>query len=125
MGIVCKNLGWGDRWLAMNPNERSEGLLMRWDRNVTIYEIKHNSFSIKVDFESANSKGRLWGIFVYASNKERVREGQQEELLARRDNQGSRWIMGGTLMTLEMLMRKQEREEDLMLVVNVFNNLLR
>lgn len=44
----------------MNPTGRNGGLFLGWDKNVTIYEIKHTSFSIEVDFESSNSGGRMW-----------------------------------------------------------------
>lgn len=70
---VCKQLGWEDRWVAVDPIGRSGGLLFSWGQEVTIYQILTTSFSIEVEFEAPGSEGVLWAIFVYASNKEGVR----------------------------------------------------
>lgn len=59
----------------MDPDGRSGGLLLGWDEGVTIFQILHTTFSIEVEFETIDSGGKLWGIFVYASNKKRVRKG--------------------------------------------------
>lgn len=73
IGTICKNLGWGDRWFVVNPIDRSGSLLLGWDRNVTIYQIRNITFSIEVEFEAADSRGKMWAIFIYASNREKIR----------------------------------------------------
>lgn len=37
----------------------------------------------------------MCAIFIYAINNERVRSEQWQESLARKDNQGNKWILGG------------------------------
>lgn len=52
---------------------RSGGFLLGWSRNVTIYQILSSSFCIEVEFETLETKGKMWGVFVYANNKEKVK----------------------------------------------------
>lgn len=59
MRTICKNLGWEERWFVVNPIGRSGGLLLGWDRNVTIYQIRNTTFSIEVEFETTNSRGKM------------------------------------------------------------------
>lgn len=73
VGTVCKNLGWGDRWFAVDPLGRSGGLLLGWDKEVTIFQIREISFSLEIDFETSQLESRMWAVFIYASNDERRR----------------------------------------------------
>lgn len=57
----------------MDPDERSGGLILVWGKEVTVYHIRNTSFSIEVEFETLESGCKLWAIFVYESNKEKVR----------------------------------------------------
>lgn len=68
---------------------------MGWDRQVTIFQIRHTTFSIEVEFATSDSGGKFWAIFVYARNRENVRIAQWEELLDRKATSGDRWILGG------------------------------
>lgn len=52
------------------------------------------SFSIEVEFEVSESEGKTWAIFVYASNKEKTRMEQWQELLDRKGDWGNKWILG-------------------------------
>lgn len=36
----------------MDPLGRSGGLLLGWDKEVTIFQIRETSFSLEVDFET-------------------------------------------------------------------------
>lgn len=36
VGTVCENLGWGDRWEAVNPIGKSGGLLLGWGNDVIV-----------------------------------------------------------------------------------------
>lgn len=55
----------------------------------------NTTFGIEVEFETADSRGKLWGVFVYASNKDGIRKDQWMELLQRNAQWGSRWVLGG------------------------------
>lgn len=70
---------------------------MGWDTQVTIIQIRHTTFSIEVEFATSDSGGKLWAIFLHASNRENVRTAQWAELLDRKATWGDRWIFGGDL----------------------------
>lgn len=95
MGTVCKKLGWRDRWYTVKPDGRSGGLLLGWAESVTVFQVVHTTFSIEIEFETEDSGGKLWGIFVYVNNKEKIKQTQWAELLQRNMLWGSRWILGG------------------------------
>lgn len=99
VGTVCKKIGWDDRWYAVEPRGRSGGLLLEWNSEVIIYQIISSSFCIEVEFETPHSKGKVWGVFVYASHVESVRAEQWQELWDKKGRWGNRWFLGGTLMT--------------------------
>lgn len=70
----------GDRWSVMDPVGMSVGLLLSWTKEVNVYQIKSLTFSLEIEFEMPETNGRIWAVFVYASNKEKVRTEQWEEL---------------------------------------------
>lgn len=45
--------------MTVNPVGRSGGLLLGWGKEVTIYQVQCTSFSIEVEFETVETKGRL------------------------------------------------------------------
>lgn len=57
----------------MDPLGRSGGLLLGWDKEVTIFHIRETSFSLEVDFETLELGSRMWVVLIYASNDERSR----------------------------------------------------
>ena len=97
MRSVCKKLGWGDRWFTVEPKGKSGGLLLGWEREVSVHQIINTKFSIEVEFETVDIRGKTWAVFVYASNKEGVRKEQWKELLSRKGSWGSNWCLGGDL----------------------------
>lgn len=84
VGTVCKKLGWGDRWFVVDPIGRSGRLLLGWNDEVLVYQIRSSAFSLEVELETSETNGKMWTILVYASNKERVRAEQWEELWTKR-----------------------------------------
>lgn len=60
----------------INPIGMSGGRLLGWEEGVTIYQVKGSLFRIEVEFETVETNGRMWNVFVYANNKERVRAEQ-------------------------------------------------
>lgn len=62
---------------------------------MTVYQIVSSEFSIEVDFETMETQGIIWAIFVYANNKEKVRAEQWQELWTKSGQWGSKWILGG------------------------------
>lgn len=94
---VCKNLGWNDRWFVVDLDRMSGGLFLGWAPGVIIHQIVNRSFSIELEFETGNSGGKLWAIFVYASTKDRVCKEQWGKLLARKNFWENRWVLGEDL----------------------------
>lgn len=95
VGSVCKKLGWKDRWYAVDPIGRSASLMVGWSVDVTVHQVISSRFSIEMEVETADTNGKLWVIFVYASNKERERIDQWNELWLKKNTWGTRWLLGG------------------------------
>lgn len=70
---VCRKLGWGERWQYVDPVGKSGGLLLELGSEVTIHQLHSTEYSIEVEIESADTKGKMWVIFIYASIREKVR----------------------------------------------------
>lgn len=47
--------------------------------------------------DSADTKGKIWVIFLYASTRDQMRVEQWHALYARRSRWGERWLLGGDL----------------------------
>lgn len=60
-----------------------------------MYQIISTAFSLEVEFETLETGGKMWAIFVYASNKDRIRAEQRQDLIDKKDHQGDKWILGG------------------------------
>lgn len=73
MRTVCKQVGWEGIDGIVNPIGRSGGLLLGWAEGVTVHQIKGSSFCIEVEFESVETKRKMWAVFIYTSNKEKER----------------------------------------------------
>lgn len=97
ISTVCKKLGQGDRWFVVDPIGGNGGLLLGWEKEVFIYQIMNTTFSIELEFEISGTEGKMWAIFVYASNRDRIRTEQRQELLVRKEQWGNSWILGGDL----------------------------
>lgn len=108
VGTVCKKLGWGDRWYEVDPEGRSGGLLVGWGHDVIVHQILGCSYSVEVEFETPETKGKIWAIFIYASIKEKLRSEQWRELLQKKKKWGENWIMGGGI---SMILETQKRSE--------------
>lgn len=80
VGSVYKKLGFKNRWYVENPIGKSAGLLLGWSKDVTIHQIISSGFSIEVELEPADTKGKIWAVFVYTSNKEKEHLDQWHEL---------------------------------------------
>lgn len=63
MGTACKKIGWDDRWIIVDSIGKSGGLLLCWGKDVSIFQIITTSFSIKVEFEAPESRGKMWVVF--------------------------------------------------------------
>lgn len=86
---------------------------MGWDCAVTVHQLYSTEYSIEVEFESADTKGKLWAIFVYASISEKVRAKQWQALRDRSSRWGDRWILGGDLNNIRTPEEKKGGREDL------------
>lgn len=75
---------------------------MGCDSGVVIHQIYSTEYSIEVEFESTDTNGKLWAIFVYASTREKVREDQWHALWDRSRRWRDRWtsdIRGKKMVT--------------------------
>lgn len=95
VGSVCKKMGWKDRWFVLDPIGRSAGLLLGWTEEVNTHQIISSRFSLEVEFETIDKKGKMWEVFVSASNKEKDRMDQWHELWSKKGQWGSKWILSG------------------------------
>lgn len=77
----------------MDPVGWGGGLLLSQTEEVNVYQIKSSNFSLEIEFETPKTNGRMWAVFVYASNKENVRIEQWEELWTKRGKWGTKWIL--------------------------------
>lgn len=75
--------------------DRSGGLLLGWGENITIHNIQENAFCVEVEFEGAETNGKMRAIFVYVSTRDRTRSEQWQELIRRSQQWGDNWILGG------------------------------
>lgn len=66
---------------------------MSWTEEVNVYQMKSSTFSLEIEFQTPKTKGRIWAVFVYASNNEKVRTEQWEELWTTRGKWGTKWIL--------------------------------
>lgn len=94
MDSVSKKLGWKDRWYAVEHIDKSGGLLVGWTEEVKVHQIISSSFSIELEFETVKTGGKMWAIFIHASNKDRIQGEQWQELWAKKDQWGPKWILG-------------------------------
>lgn len=90
VGSVCKKLGWKERWYVVDPIGKSAGLLLGWFEDVTIHQIFSSRFSLEVEFETVDTKGKMWAVFIYASNKEKDHMDQWNDLWSKKGQWGSR-----------------------------------
>lgn len=64
IGTVCRKLGWGERWHAIQLVRKSGELLLGLGNEFTIHHIQSTSYRIEVEFETADTKGEC-GLFCY------------------------------------------------------------
>lgn len=83
----------------MDSVGRSASLLVGRTKEVTVHRIISSRFSIEMEFETSESKGKLWTIFVYVSNKERERMDQWHELWSKKAS----GVLGGFLVAILMI----------------------
>lgn len=68
----------------MDPQGKSGGMFLGWGKDVKVYKIVSNEFCMEVELETKDSAGRVWAIFIYASNKERIRYEQWQYLITKK-----------------------------------------
>lgn len=70
---------------------------MGWREDVTIHKYVDHNLSLKLNLRILETRGRMWAIFIYASNKEKERVDQWNELWSRKGLWGDNLILGGDL----------------------------
>lgn len=84
-----------DRWDASEPEGRRGGLLVAWNQNIEVKQIRKTDFCIELRVGSEDGGADIWIIFVYANPEMRIRVQQWDYLRARRSDWGRLWVMGG------------------------------
>lgn len=93
--------------MVVNPMGRSGRLLLGWADGVVIHQVRKLSFCMEVEFETRKTKGNMWAIFVYASNKGTERAEQWEELCRRKRDWGDNWFLGGDFNKIRSPLEKK------------------
>lgn len=72
----------------VEPCGKSGGMLVGWQEDVVILQIRKNDYYLEVELEETDTKKKMWAIFVHASIEERVRRNLWEELVGKREKWG-------------------------------------
>lgn len=73
-----------------------------------MYQILSTSYSVEVEFESTDTRGKVWVGFVYADVNKRIRLEQWEELYTKSRQWGYRWILRGDFNDIRVPEHKRE-----------------
>lgn len=95
--IVCRKLKFQSRWTSTEPVGLSGGLLLCWSEETVIHQIIRSNFGFEVEFETSNSGGKCWGIFLYLSPNFSTRMEPWVYLQNNKAKWGKRWFLGGDL----------------------------
>lgn len=98
---VCKNLKFQSRWVAVEPEGQSGGLLLCWSKDTIVYHIVTSSFGIEVEFETQESKGKCWGVFLHISSSNEIEASQWEYLLDQKRKWAENWFLGGDINAIK------------------------
>ncbi|CAA0837256.1 Unknown protein, partial [Striga hermonthica] len=92
---VCNNIGFRDRWFAVEPQGLRGGMLVLWSSEVVVKQIISNHFCIQLEVEGIGEVDPIWIVFVYASTDKNERMRQWNFLEVARCSWGKKWILGG------------------------------
>ncbi|CAA0812281.1 Unknown protein, partial [Striga hermonthica] len=92
--LPITQLGFDNRLALVDPVGLSGGLVLCWDSNVIIHNIKCRDFYIVVLFQ-INSDAPQWGVFVYCNPCRVIRGNQWEELIIDKQSWGHIWFSLG------------------------------
>lgn len=95
VGAVSRKLRFGNRWDTCDPIGKKRGLMVAWKQGVEVKQLRKSDFCIEILVEQEDNGENLWIIFVYASIDAREKRRQWEWLEDRRQQWGTRWIIGG------------------------------
>lgn len=95
MRKISKHLKYDDRWAIQEPIGRKGGMFVAWDQSVEVKQIELHDFCIELRIGSKGGDSDFWIILVYASTDFRERQQQWGFLKARKQQWGSRWVLGG------------------------------
>lgn len=59
MGLYVRIWDGGIGDFVVDPDGRISGLLLGWDKGVTIFQIRNTLFSIEIEFETSDSGGKI------------------------------------------------------------------
>lgn len=85
---------------STEPIGLSGGLLLCSSEHTTVHQIVNN-FGFEVEFETPDSGGKCWGIFVYIRPIFQVRQDQWSYLQDNKANWGDKWFLGGDLSDIK------------------------
>lgn len=67
---------------------------MFWSEDTIVHQVIRNTFALEVEFETLDSNGKIWVIFLYLSPTRQERESQFQYLLDNKALWGNRWFLG-------------------------------
>lgn len=82
--------------------------MVAWKQGVKVKQIRKSDFCIEMLVEQEDDEEDLWIIFVHANVDARERRRQWEWLKDRRQQWGSRWILGGDFNDIKNHEEKKE-----------------
>lgn len=88
-----------DRWAVTEPIGRKGGLLVAWNQEIEVKQLWSNDFCMELRVIYEQEESETWVIFVHASTDTKERQQQWEFLNNRKHRWGTKWVMGGILMT--------------------------
>ncbi|GER37242.1 retrotransposon protein [Striga asiatica] len=90
-----RKLGMEDRWKLVEPVGISGGLLLMWNLEVEIKQVKCSEFSIGVEFRMEGEAMWEWCTFVNMNTDKRVRTMQWNQLTEEKNGWGRKWLLVG------------------------------
>lgn len=92
VNTVCSRLKFQNRWISVEPNGMSGGLLDLWSERVIIHTVITSQFCVELECTNDNDLGKFWAVFVYVSTDSQLWQQQWDYLVQKKDNWGEDWF---------------------------------
>ena len=89
-----------DNCFVVEAMNKAGGIIVFWNKEIKIKEIKSSTFTIEVLIEDEEVNQEWWLIGIYASCDSQIRKGQWEVISRRKELWGENWIILGDFNNL-------------------------